>query len=135
MICLHTNAVIALINDTSKPLRERIRSHLIQGDTIALSSIVFFELWFGAAKSARRAVNAELIAGIAAGPMITLPFDYEDAVEAGDIQALLERKGTPIGPYDLLIAAQARRRGALLVTANRREFTRVKGLKVENWLT
>jgi tRNA(fMet)-specific endonuclease VapC len=58
------------------------------------------------------------------------PFEPEDAEEAGDIRAELEREGRPIGPYDILIAAQARRRGALLVTANTGEFTRVPGLKI-----
>ena len=62
-----------------------------------------------------------------------MTFDAEDAHEAGDIRALLERAGTPIGPYDILIAAQARRRGATLVTANTREFARVPGLKTEDW--
>jgi tRNA(fMet)-specific endonuclease VapC len=62
-----------------------------------------------------------------------LPFDSEDAVEASDIRAALESKGTPIGPYDLLIAAQARRRGATLVTLNRREFAHVPGLSVTDW--
>jgi predicted nucleic acid-binding protein len=61
------------------------------------------------------------------------PFDADDAEEAGDIRSALERSGKPIGPYDLLIATQARRRGAILVTANEREFTRVPGLSVENW--
>jgi tRNA(fMet)-specific endonuclease VapC len=68
-----------------------------------------------------------------AGPIRLLEFDEEDAREAGEIRALLERKGTPIGPYDVIIAAQARRRGALLVTANEREFARVPGLKTEDW--
>ena len=62
-----------------------------------------------------------------------LPFEAEDAAHAGDIRAHLESKGTPIGHYDCLIAAQARRRGATLVTANRREFERVPGLMVMDW--
>jgi len=61
------------------------------------------------------------------------PFEPDDAEEAGDIRADIERAGAPIGPYDVLIAAQARRRGALLVTANTREFTRVPGLRTEDW--
>jgi tRNA(fMet)-specific endonuclease VapC len=64
-----------------------------------------------------------------------LPSEPEDADEAGEIRAELERAGTPIGPYDLLIASQARRRSATLVTANSREFVRVSGLKMENWAT
>ncbi len=62
-----------------------------------------------------------------------LAFDDEDAAVAGDIRAALERLGTPIGAYDILIAAQARRRGAVMVTANRREFQRVPGLMVADW--
>jgi PIN domain len=64
---------------------------------------------------------------------ITIESDSEDAEEAGDIRAALERAGTPIGPHDILIAAQARRRSAVLITANEREFVRVPGLKTEDW--
>jgi tRNA(fMet)-specific endonuclease VapC len=60
-------------------------------------------------------------------------FEPEDAEEAGDIRAALEHAGTPIGAYDVLIAAQARRRNATLVTANKREFSRVPGLRTEDW--
>ena len=67
------------------------------------------------------------------GPIEVLPFETTDADEAGDIRAALERAGTPIGPYDVLVAAQARRRDALLVTANEREFARVPRLKFEDW--
>jgi tRNA(fMet)-specific endonuclease VapC len=67
------------------------------------------------------------------GPIEVLPFEPADADEAGDIRATLERAGTPIGPYDVLVAAQARRHDALLVTANTREFARVPRLKLEDW--
>ena len=67
------------------------------------------------------------------GPIDILPFEAADAEEAGEIRAGLERAGTPIGPYDLLVAAQARRRDAILVTANEREFARVPQLKFEDW--
>lgn len=67
--------------------------------------------------------------------MEVLRFDEEDAAEAGEIRVLLERAGEPIGPYDILIAAQARRRGATLVTFNRREFARVPGLTITDWST
>ena len=62
-----------------------------------------------------------------------IPFDASDAREAGAIRADLETIGRPIGPYDLLIAGQARARGLILVTANNREFQRVKGLDCEDW--
>jgi tRNA(fMet)-specific endonuclease VapC len=96
---------------------------------------VLFELRYGAAKSARPARNAQRITDFLAGPIEILPFESGDAEEAGDIRAALERAGTPIGPYDVLVAAQARWRDALLVTANGREFARVPRLKLEDWAT
>ena len=92
-----------------------------------------FELEYGSAKSNRRRENDERLAIFLRAPIPILPFDAEDAREAGDIRAAPAKAGTPIGPYDVLIAAQARRRGATLVTANAREFVRVPGLKAEDW--
>jgi hypothetical protein len=68
-----------------------------------------------------------------ATPVETPVFDERDAIDAADVRLHLKSKGTPIGPYDVLIAAQARRRGAILVTANVREFRRVPRLSVEDW--
>jgi tRNA(fMet)-specific endonuclease VapC len=133
MICLDTNAVIAVLNNPKSPVRMRIDTAIGLGGRLAMSSIVLFELWYGAAKSARPERNAQRIADFLAGPIEVLPFESGDAEEAGDIRAVLERAGTPIGPYDVLVAAQARRRDALLVTANAREFVRVPRLKFENW--
>jgi tRNA(fMet)-specific endonuclease VapC len=133
MICLDTNAVIAVLNDRHSPVRARIDEAIGLGRKLAISSIVLFELRYGAAKSARPDRNAQRIADFLSGPIEVLPFDPTDADEAGDIRAALERAGTPIGPYDVLVAAQARRRDALLVTANAREFARVPRLKLEDW--
>jgi tRNA(fMet)-specific endonuclease VapC len=88
---------------------------------------------FGIAKSDRREHSERLLERFLGLGIDVLPFDAEDAAHAGDIRALLESKGTPIGPYDCLIAAQARRRGATLVTLNTREFSRVSGLMVADW--
>ena len=63
-----------------------------------------------------------------------LPFDAEAAAHAADIRADLERRGCPIGGYDVLIAGQARSRGLIVVTGNLREFRRVEGLRCEDWL-
>jgi tRNA(fMet)-specific endonuclease VapC len=134
MICLDTNAVIAVLNERTSPVLTRIEEAITSGATLAISSIVLFELRYGAAKSARPERNAQRIADCLAGPIEVLPFESADAEEAGNIRAVLERAGTPIGPYDLLVAAQARRRDALLVTANEREFARVPRLKFEDWL-
>jgi tRNA(fMet)-specific endonuclease VapC len=133
MICLDTNAVIAVLNDRNSPVRTRVDAAIGLGRALAISSIVLFELRYGAAKSARPERNAKRIADFLLGPIEVLPFEPTDAEEAGEIRAALERAGTPIGPYDVLVAAQARRRDALLVTANEREFARVPRLKFEDW--
>lgn len=133
MICLDTNAVIPLLEELSTPLHKRFKTAVRTGETIAVSSIVLFELQYGAARSGRPERNARRIVDFLSLPVAVLPFDTEDADEAGSIRAALERSGLPIGPYDVLIAAQARRRDALLVTANTREFARVPGLRTEDW--
>jgi tRNA(fMet)-specific endonuclease VapC len=133
MICLDTNAVIDVLNNASSLVRLRIHRTIGMDRHIAISSIVLFELRYGAMKSARPERNVRRIADFLVGPIAVLPFEPGDAEEAGDIRAAVERAGTSIGPYDLLIAAQARRRGALLVTANTREFARVPGLDSEDW--
>jgi tRNA(fMet)-specific endonuclease VapC len=133
MICLDTNAVIAVLNNPRSPVRSRMETAIELGGTLAMSSIVLFELLCGAAKSARPERNARRIADFLAGPIEIMSFEFGDAQEAGDIRAALERVGMPIGPYDVLVAAQARRRDALLVTANGREFPRVPWLKFEDW--
>jgi tRNA(fMet)-specific endonuclease VapC len=134
MIHLDTNVVIALLN--GRP--DRVRTHFDAARAaeipIGLSSIVYHELMYGAAASARRRANEEKIAlFITAGRIALIDFDEADAGEAADIRAHLRRQGTPIGPYDVLIAAQARRAGTLLVTANTSEFSRVPGLQVLDW--
>jgi tRNA(fMet)-specific endonuclease VapC len=93
-----------------------------------------FELRYGASHSGTADQSHARLDRLLAGPYIVLDFDRDDACEAGDIRAVLKKAGTPIGPYDVLIAGQARRRGLTLVTGNVREFRRVPKLKVENWL-
>jgi tRNA(fMet)-specific endonuclease VapC len=132
MICLDTNVVIAVLKQEPAHLIERFTRELPQA-SMALSTIVLFELHYGIANSARREENAERLAVFLQAPIEVLPYEPEDAAEAGVLRAELKRAGTPIGPYDLLIAAQARRRGATLVTANMSEFSRVPGLMSEDW--
>ena len=114
-------------------VRRRLVAALGDGATVGVPSIVLYELWYGARKSDRFEVNAQALTTFLTLDVMPWPFESEDASEAGDIRAALERAGTPVGPYDILIAAQARRRGASLVTANEREFGRVAGLKTVNW--
>jgi tRNA(fMet)-specific endonuclease VapC len=133
MICLDTNAVIAAITRRKPELRRRLESAIAADAPIGIPTIVLFELRYGIARSARPQENAAILAAFLTLDVSPWPFELEDAEEAGDIRAELERAGTPIGPYDVLIAAKARRRGALLVTANTGEFTRVPGLRIEDW--
>jgi tRNA(fMet)-specific endonuclease VapC len=93
------------------------------------------ELRHGAAKSQNPARNHQRIDAFLTAITKIIAFDEADACEAGEIRAFLESKGTPIGSHDLLIAVQARRRDAVLVTLNRREFERVPGLMVTDWRT
>jgi tRNA(fMet)-specific endonuclease VapC len=130
---LDTNACIALINARPEQVRQRLESALSNEDEAATSPIVLFELWYGVSKSARPAENAARLNTFLAGPIDRFDFDEEDAREAVAIRAQLEAIGRPIGAYDLLIAGQARRRGATLVTANAAEFARVQELKWEDW--
>lgn len=133
MIGLDTNAVIAAINRRVPGVRQRLEQALTDGVTVGLPVIVLYELWYGIKKSARPRENAAALAAFLTLDVTPWPFEPEDAEDAGDIRAALERRGTPLGPYDILIAAQARRRGARLVTANAREFARMPGLKTEDW--
>jgi tRNA(fMet)-specific endonuclease VapC len=133
MICLDTNAVIASINRRTPQVRSRLETALRQAGIIGIPTVVLFELRFGIAKSARPRENAAVLSAFLALDVIPWPFEVEDADEAGQIRAELERAGASIGPYDVLIAAQARRRNAVLVTANTREFMRVPDLNVEDW--
>ncbi len=91
-----------------------------------------FELWYGIQKSTHVDRNLQALEAFLA-PLRILSFDSQDARVAGEIRVQLERAGTPIGPYDLLIAAQALRHDLTLVTANAKEFSRVTGLRWENW--
>lgn len=132
MICLDTNVVIAFLKGDPPRLVKRFERELLR-DRLALPVVTLFELHYGIAKSARREENLKRLLVFLQLPLSLLPLEPEDAEDAGDIRAALEQAGTPIGPYDVLIAAQARRRDAVLVTANNEEFARVPRLKSENW--
>lgn len=124
---LDTNVFIALIVRDDRAIRRRFRVHRRD---VVLSAIVLHELYFGAYDSVRRQDALDVIGQT---DLPVLDFDAEDARVAAEIRADLKRKGTPIGPYDVLIAGQAKARGLTVVTANVREFERVGGLKVEDW--
>jgi tRNA(fMet)-specific endonuclease VapC len=125
---LDANAIISLLNEKSSNLAERARSH--QPGEIAISAIVIHELFYGAFKSRRRDLNVALVDSL---QFAVLEFDKEDAREAGEIRALLAAKGATIGPYDVLIAGQAKARELILITHNTKEFNRVPDLLTEDW--
>lgn len=112
--------------------RQSVLDHLrfVATADIGLSTIVQHELFFGAISSARREQN---LARLAELPFAVVQFDEQDAFRAAEIRAALRSRGTPIGPYDTLIAGQALARDLTLVTRNTREFERVEGLRIENW--
>jgi tRNA(fMet)-specific endonuclease VapC len=125
---LDTNAVIALLNDTSSKLARRTRRE--NPNDIAISAVVAHELFYGAFKSQRASYNVALIDALR---FAVVEFDKEDARRAGEIRARLASKGSAIGPYDVLIAGQALAHSLTLVTHNTEEFGRVPKLKIEDW--
>lgn len=133
MYLLDTNVLIAVLNDKPRIVADTVAANAMAGNHIATSVIVIFELLYGVAKSRHTSSNALRLDEVLAGPIEVLMFDAQDAEVAGQLRASLETAGTPIGPYDVLIAGQSLRHGATLVTANTREFARVPGLNVEDW--
>ncbi len=130
---LDTNACIALINGTPSGVRTRFVKTVDAGAQVLVPTVAAFELWYGAAESALPEANARAVQTFFAGPVRLLAFEEEDARRAGAVRAALEIAGKPIGAYDVLIAGQALCHRLTLVTANAKEFGRVKGLVWEDW--
>ena len=128
---LDTNLCIRVLRDRPSGLRERFNA---EASSLCISSIVLYELLYGAAKSQRPDHNRREVEKFAERVQI-LDLDAEAAAHAGDIRAALERDGKVIGAYDLLIAGHARSRGLIVVTSNLGEFIRVDGLRSEDWLS
>jgi tRNA(fMet)-specific endonuclease VapC len=130
MILLDTNICIYIINAKPAAVLERFK-HYRLGE-IGLCSVVAAELAFGVAKSGS-ARNRQALEMFLA-PLTILPFDDRAAWAYGDLRAELERRGTPIGSLDTMIAAHALSLQAKLITNNTREFGQVPGLQVDNWV-
>jgi tRNA(fMet)-specific endonuclease VapC len=127
---LDTNSVIGLLARKSEKIAAKLMT--FPPGSLALPTIVAHELYFGAYKSARVAFNLNALR-LFTGDVPVLDFDERDAIFSGELRALLATQGTPIGPYDVLIAGQAKARGMTVVTSNVAEFKRVVGLSVEDW--
>jgi tRNA(fMet)-specific endonuclease VapC len=127
---LDTNIVSDLVRNPDGKAAARLRA--VRDHGLAVSIITAAELRFGAAKSGSPALLSRVEATL--DRLAVLPFDVPADAEYANIRVELETSGKPIGPNDLLIAAHARSLGTTIVTANLTEFSRVRGLNVENWL-
>lgn len=127
---LDTNIISSLMSDPYGAARKRLERFGVAD--VCISIISAAELWFGAERTSSRRINAEVAA--ATSLVAVVPFEHPADQEYGRLRAHLQRLGTPIGPNDLFIAAHALSLGVMLITANVREFHRVPGLRVENWL-
>ena len=128
---LDTNIVAYIINE--RPFEVLTKFQSLSKNEISISSIVVAELWFGVAKSHKKEQNKLALESFLA-PLTIIDFDSAAAKFYGLIRADLENKGVVIGSNDMLLAAHAISLGLTLVTNNAREFERVEGLKIENWV-
>jgi tRNA(fMet)-specific endonuclease VapC len=127
---LGTDTCIYIMNEPPEKVFRKAAT-LAVGD-VGISSITFHELAFGIANSQKAAANSLRLETFVARVPVQ-PFDQAAADKAADVRLELKRKGTPIGSYDLLIAAHALQLGLVLVTNNTKEFKRIPKLKLENW--
>ena len=128
---LDTNICIYIIKN--KPLSVKKRFLEFKIGELCLSSITLSELYFGAYKSNQVEKNLKAIENFLI-PFEIVDFDYKASIEYGKIRAELEKKGSVIGNMDMQIAAHAKSLNLPLVTNNIKEFQRVDGLKIDNWV-
>ncbi len=126
---LDTNICIFTIKNKPDSVRQAFNQRHAQ---LCVSAVTVMELAYGAEKSAAVERNQAVVEGFLAR-LDVLDYDLAAADSTGQLRAELARAGTPIGPYDAMIAGHARSRGLILVTNNTREFARVPGLRVEDW--
>ena len=131
MYMLDTNICVYLINKKNPELAGRIAD--VPSEQICISTITQAELALGVAKSQNPAKNAAALTKFLSAINV-LPFDSEASEQYGEIRAELEKRGEVIGNMDMLIAAHAKSKGFVIVTNNVREFERVEGLNLENWV-
>ena len=130
MYLLDTNTCIYFMKGAYPCLTEKLFS--LDPSCLLISSVTVFELEYGAEKSKWGEKTRQQLA-LFLSPFTILTFDASDALTAGRIRGILQRQGTPIGPYDVLIAAQGVHRGIPIVTHNTVEFSRVPGILLEDW--
>ena len=128
---LDTNICIFTIKNRPQQVREVFKRHHGQ---LCISTVTLMELIYGAEKSANPERNLADVEGFAAR-LEVLKYDQDAAANTGQLRAELAKAGTPIGPYDQMIAGHARSQGLIVVTNNLREFERVPGLRTEDWVS
>ena len=131
MYLLDTNICIYVLKNSYPALTDKVFS--FNPSLIAMSSVTVFELEYGAEKSNWGERTRQKLRQFIA-PFTILPFDSDDAVTAGRIRGVLEKQGNIIGPYDYQIAAQGISKGLTVVTHNTREFERIPGIILEDWV-
>ena len=127
---LDTNIVIYTMKNRPQQVRETFKRHHGQ---LCVSVVTVGELVFGAERSARPERNLADVEAFLAR-LDVLPFDGPAATHFGQLRAELYSAGKPIGPYDMMIAGHARSQGLILITNNSKEFDRVAGLRIDNWV-
>lgn len=128
---LDTNICIYIINKKPESVYKKFKK--IKLENIYISSVTEFELRYGVLKSSHQEKNIRVLEEFLSFLNI-IPFYSEDSQIASEIRFELEKKGKPIGPFDLLIASQAIKGKFTLVTNNEKEFNRIRGLNIENWI-
>ncbi len=127
---LDTNICIATIRNKPEAMRAAFNRH---HSHMAISSVTVMELLYGVEVSAQAQRNLANVEGFIAR-LDVLDYDTPAAAHTAQIRAELTKAGTQIGPYDQMIAGHARSRGLVVVTNNTREFKRVRGLRIADWL-
>ena len=127
---LDTNIVIYTMKNKPQVVRQAFNKHYGQ---MCISSVTYMELVYGAERSSDPERNQRELEGFVAR-MDVLPYEHRAALHTGQIRAELTKRDTPIGPYDQMIAGHARSQGLIVVTNNTKEFERVDGLRIENWV-
>jgi len=126
---IDSDVVIQALRGPGPALADKLRTH---DGKLAVSAISITELTYGALRARDRDEALDAVEGFL-DSVVVLEMDQRAGRVAGAIRAELAARGTPIGPYDVLIAAQARAEGLVLATGHAREFKRVEGLQVESW--
>lgn len=130
MYLLDTNTCIGYLNRRSLSIYQYFLA--VSADDVCICDIVKFELYYGAYKGSRTAENLQNLSDFFVD-LISLSFEGKAAQICGQLRAKLQASGTPIGAYDLQIAAIALANNLILVTHNTREFARIEGLRLEDW--